>query len=240
MSLQTIIILISTVFAALRPIYSLAHLIETNEVRFDNAPAWLKQARLQKVVDSMQTQLEWDIRKVQMHAFGNPDEFKKLHGFDDSVLAFTRGSDGSVNLGPRVTDSNFDSVFGHELVHVILRQKYKSAVPKWLEEGLANYLSKHGKVDYAWLATQPARDVYTLAHPFADNPRVSTEGASGNARYHYQASQALMELISSHCPPQDLLQLSVGKKVESYLPTLCGISDLNAELKSWVVLRASK
>ncbi|MGK5082754.1 hypothetical protein WDW37_05555 [Bdellovibrionota bacterium FG-1] len=211
-----------------------SHAFDLNEAHFDNAPKWLKPSTAQRVVDAMDAKLEWDIRKIQVQYHENQEEFRKLHGFDDSVLAFTRGTDTSVHLGPRVVESNFESVFGHELVHVILRQKYKNAIPRWLEEGLANYLSKHGKVDYAWLASQPTRDVYSLAHPFAEARPVSTEGARGGARYHYQASQALMEMLATHCPPQDLLQLSVGKKLESYLPTLCGIQDLNAEFKAWL------
>jgi phage terminase large subunit-like protein len=168
----------------------------------------------------------------------HPDqaEFLKAHGFDSSVVAFSLKTDNSVHLGPAVTSENFDTLFGHELVHIILYQKYKGAVPKWLEEGLANYLSNNRrgslwKVDYSWLATQPPRDVLTLGHPF--------KGAvQGNARFHYQASHALMEMIASHCTVTDLLQLSVSKKLESYLPTLCEISDVNAEFRKWVARKA--
>ena len=85
-----------------------------------------------------------------------------------------------------------DHVIGHELVHVILRQKYKGAIPGWLEEGLANYTGKMGgKVDYKWLQTQPKVDVMTLSHPFS---------GSVGFRYHYIASTGVMEMIASSDP----------------------------------------
>lgn len=228
--------------------------LDTNEVHCDDAPAWLKTALVNRVVERIQSKLEWDIRKV--HVVWHPDqqEFQKIHGYGDSVLAFSRQNDNSVHLGPRVTETNFESVFGHELVHVILYQKYKGAVPKWLEEGLANFLSNHqpsalanhkptvknGKpvydpslwtVDYTWLAAQPSIDVLTLKHPFLG---VATNGA----RYHYQASQALVEMIASHCSLDQLLQLSVGKRLENYLGTFCGIDDINSEFRKWVAKKA--
>jgi hypothetical protein len=213
------------------------HPIDVNAASLPNAPEWLKASRFERVVDTMESKLEWDVRKIQARWHDDAAEFRKLHGYDDSVLAFTSGADTSVHFGPRVTSQNFDAVFGHELTHVILRQKYKNAVPRWLEEGLANYLSKLGKVDYAWLAAQPPRDATSLAHPFAEGGNSSGVSTTG-ARYHYQASQALMEMIASKCAPQDLLQMSVGKKLESYLPTLCGINDINAEFRAWVARKA--
>lgn len=34
--------------------------------------------------------------------------------------------------------------------------------------------------------------------------------------------------------------MSVGKKLESYLPTLCEITDINAEFRKWIKKRAGK
>jgi hypothetical protein len=220
--------------------------IDKKEYHSEHAPVWLRTTLVDRVVERIQSKLEWDIRKINLVWHTDPQEFRRAHGFDDSVLAFSRKSDNSVHLGPRVTETNFESVFGHELVHVILFQKYKGAVPKWLEEGLANYLSNHkpplvnGKVaydsshwtvDYTWLAAQPPLDVLTLKHPFS---AIATNGA----RYHYQASQALVEMIASHCPLDQLLQLSVGKKLESYLSTFCGIDDVNADFRKWVAKKS--
>jgi hypothetical protein len=213
-----------------------AHAIETNSVHADTVPAWVTSARINKITDKMGATLDWDIRKIHLSFYTDQAVFRKAHGFDDTVLAFTIKPENSVSIGPRVTTADFDPIFGHELVHVILYQKYKNAVPGWLEEGLANYLVKYGKVDYAWLASQPERDVTSLAHPYGAGGRI----LPGGPHYAYQASQALMEMIATHCSVVDLVTNSVGKKLEDYLPTLCDISDLNAEFKAWVKRKARK
>ncbi len=137
----------------------------------------------------------------------------------------------TVHFGPSVDDKDFDGVFGHELVHIILAQKYKEAIPPWFEEGLANHIAKFGNVDYNWLAKQKApQDVRALSHPF--------KGLVVSARYHYQASQALAEMIGKKCDMENLLRLSVGKNLEDYLPTYCEIKDLNGEFKKWISRRS--
>jgi hypothetical protein len=201
------------------------------------APAWLKEPRLEKVIAQIQSKLEWDIRRVNVFWYTDETTFAQIHGlgYGGGVVAFSRRSDQTIHLGPRVATDNFDGVFGHELVHIILYQKYKNAIPAWLDEGLANYLSQHGKVDYAWLATQPPGDIHALAHPFSGG---GPDGGATRVRFCYEASTAVMEMIASKCSVADMLQLSVGSKLENYLSTLCGISDINADFRAWVAKKA--
>ena len=212
------------------------HPIDTNVAHADSAPAWVTGSRIDTIEDKVADKLGGaDFRKIRLAFYTDQAAFRRAHGFDDTVLAFTIKPENSVSIGPRVTTADFDPVFGHELVHVILYQKYKGAVPGWLEEGLANYLVKYGRVDYAWLATRPDRDVTSLAHPFGGG---GGRVWPGGARYAYQASQALMEMIATHCEVTALVGMSVGKKLEDYLPTMCGIDDLNAEFRKWVARKA--
>lgn len=205
--------------------------IDTNAVYMPNAPDWLKRTRVEKVIDRMQTQLEWTIRKVEVRWYYDEASFIKAQSLGKGVRAVTQKAKGLIHMGPSVNSQEFDSIFGHELVHVILGQKYKEAVPSWVEEGLANYLAKHDKVNYAWLAQQPfPSDVRQLSHPF-------TNTVSG-PRYHYQASQALAEMIAKKCDMANLLRLSVGQSMDTYLSTYCEIKDLNAEFKKWVASKA--
>ena len=272
--------------------------LSTNEVVFTNPPSWLNRIRVNKVVDRIQATMEWDIHRVRVQWYLDQATFQKFHGFDASVLAISRKQDNTIHLGPRVIDQNFDAIFGHELVHTIVFQKYKDAIPNWLNEGLANYVAREGQVDYAWLNSQPFIDVRTLVHPFekplggdqspapenlsntsnplptpSDSPRPSPiptpsekgahhgkKGKRGdsateksltiphttpapkvgiNPRYHYQASTALIEMIAAQCSLDDLLQLSVGKKLESYLTTYCSISDVNASFRAWVKMKST-
>ncbi len=224
--------MIHIILAALLTVsaHASAHDIETNSARILNAPEWLKRNRAEKVIDRIQTKLEWTIRKIDVKFYSDQQSFQAAHSLGLGVQAVANKSKNQIHLGPSVTDKDFDSVFGHELVHIILGQKYKEAIPPWVEEGLANYLAKHGKVDYGWLAKQPfPKDVRALSHPFT--------GLVRNPRYHYQASQALTEMIAKKCDMENLLRLSVGKNIDIYLDTYCGIKDLNAEFKKWVTSR---
>ncbi len=209
------------------PMSSLAYDLKTNAVHMPVAPEWVTATRVNTVVEHIQSLLEWDIRRIEVVWYKDQATFEQMHKLGPLVVALAKRSDNSIHIGPSVTTKNFDAVFGHELVHVISYQKYKDAIPTWLEEGLANHLSHLGKVDYAWLKKHPEpKDVRDLTHPF--------NGSEDHVRYHYMASQALMEMISSHCDLANLLRLSVRRKLEDKLDTFCSIKDVTKEFNKWV------
>lgn len=224
---------------------AMAAQITTNAVVMIGAPAWVTESKVNRITDKIESKLEWDIRKIQVTWHTGTDgkaSFQSAFGPTnqslENVLAFARRSDFSVHLGPKVTQSNFDSVFTHELSHVILAQKYKSAsasqaaVPPWLEEGLANYLAGYGKVDFKKLAARSSfPDFRQMVHPMG---KTSASSVSD----HYELSRALVEFIASKCSLMELIQLSVGKNLENYLPTFCSISNLNKEFAAWVKRKA--
>jgi hypothetical protein len=206
----------------------------TNAVHMADAPKWLTGTRVDKVVDRIQQKMEWDIHRIEVTWYPDAQSYAKASEYGPSAIAITKRADGSIHLGPRITDENFDRVFGHEIVHVISLQKYKGAIPAWLEEGLANFLAKNGTVDYKWLAKQkiPADVKKDLVHPF--------NGDDEHARYTYMASQALAEMLNSKCGNDmpGLLRLSVGRTNEDYLqnilPNICKIDDINVAFKKWI------
>ncbi len=201
--------------------------LQTNSTYSPDVPKWVTKNRIDKVTDRIQMFLEWDIHRVKVLWFSDQAAFEKAHGLGPTVLAVSKKSENTVLMGPKVTEKNFDQIFGHELVHVIAFQKYKEAIPRWLEEGLANYISKSGTVNYKWLASKPfPADVRSLTHPFS--------GDIDNINYHYLASQALTEMIAAKCDLKNLLRLSVGQKMDGYLETYCLIPDLNAAYQKWV------
>jgi hypothetical protein len=208
-----------------------SHEVETNNIYMPASPTWMTRNRVDKVVAHIQTLLEWDIRKVTVSFHGDQNEFERMHGMGPSMLAVSYKLKNTIHLGPKVTTQNFDQVFGHELVHIISFQKYKNAIPLWLEEGLANYLSKSAKVDYKWLAAKPfPHDVREFIHPAA--------GSTDEIHYHYVTSQAVVEMIARKCDLSNLLRLSVGTKMDGYLETYCEIKDLNADYRKWVKAHA--
>lgn len=203
--------------------------IETNEFSIHDAPAWLTQTRVEKVTARILNRLEWSIRKTHVYWHASDAEYEKAQSLGPQALAVTssRGDVATVHLGPKVNEKNFDQVFGHETVHVIVTQKYKSSIPKWLEEGLANYYAKHGTVDYKAIARREfPNDVRELAHPFKGSPALIS--------YRYEASQALAEMLDKKCDLDNLIRISVQRDMETYIANTCEIRDLNAAFREWV------
>lgn len=213
------------------PLLCAAKEIDTNSVYMGNAPDWVSRPRAEKIIDHMQMVLEWHIRKIQVHWHKNQAAFERASGMSGSMIAAALRKDNSIHLGPKIVNSNFDQVFGHELVHVISYQKYKGAIPAWLEEGLANHLAKKGKVDYTWLAKKEfPSDVRSFNHP--------AQGTSDEIHFHYMTSQALAEMIAKKCDLTNLLRLSVERKMDDYLKTYCEIPDLNEAYRKWIKNKA--
>lgn len=211
--------------------------IVTNSVVIQNAPSWLTQGRVQQVIDRVERKLEWSIRRTQATFYA--DSKQMLANFSGraapEIMAFTKGSDLSIHIGPRVTKSNFDLIFGHELAHVVIFQKYKSAVPPWLNEGLCNSVAGYKTINYTWLAAQSPRvDITQLYHPY-DPERAS------RADVHYMASLAAVKMLEKKCPSfRELLNLSLKSNINDYIKTYCRIPDLNQAFWSWVDENAKK
>lgn len=214
--------------------------IRTNELTVENAPNWVTQNRVERIIARVQDKLEWTTRRTTVRCFADAASFAKSHSLGPHALAVTSalGENAKILLGPKVTDANFDQALSHELVHVIVVQKYKGAIPKWLEEGLANHLARTGQVDYKWLAKQTLpKDVRELAHPMlraADSGR--TMGQS--LHFRYQASQALAEMLDKKCDLLNLVRMSVGKNMETYIGTMCEIKDLTKTFQDWITKKA--
>lgn len=200
-----------------------------NQIQFFNAPDPLTESALQETVDTVQGVLEWDIRKISVYGYSDVADFNRQHHLNFPVEAIFRRSDSTIHISPKVNPVDFRRVFSHELVHAIVFQKYKSAIPVWLEEGLANYIGKYRSPDYRSLKDKKWTDVTLMGHPAS---------ASVDSKTYYSVSMGLIEMIASKCSLKDLLQLSVGSKMTIYLKTYCQIDDLNNDFRKWVSLRA--
>lgn len=201
----------------------------TNELDIKNAPDWVKQSKVEKVTDRIQSKLEWTTKKTPVFWYANKEEFMKAHslGATPDAVTIKAKSGGTIHMGPTVTVEDYQTILGHELVHLIFFQKYHGSIPRWLEEGFANHLSNQGKVDYKWLSRQQLPlDVTKMDHPYAGRPE--------QIMVHYKTSQALVEMLAKKCNLQNLLQLSVEKKMADYIKSFCEIPDINVALKKWI------
>lgn len=218
------IILVCFLMSFARPVFS-AELL-TNCARFTNAPKWLTMNRVNNVAAPIENFMEWSTRRVEVTWYDNQASFQAAHSLGPAAIAVSFRGQNKIILGPKVTEANFNQVFGHELVHVISAQKYKQAIPAWLEEGVANHISKNGKVNYRALAGYEFQDVTELGHPMLSDANM--------IQARYQASQALTEMIASKCDFRNLLRLSVQRKMQDYLANICRITDLKGDFKKWI------
>ena len=210
-----------------------AEVIQTNAAHIFNAPKWLKRNRAERVIRRIETELEWSIRRIEVHWHNNNQSFTAKHNLGPAVRAVTMSSDQTVHLGPQVNEDNFNQIFAHELVHVISFQKFKGSIPKWLEEGLANHLARNRRVDYQWLDKQKLPpDIYQMTHAF--------EGGIEAARIHYAASQALAEMLSRKCDLMRLVHISLEGDMKVKIQTFCEIPDLNRAFRDWVSSQAKR
>ncbi|HRK01130.1 MAG TPA: hypothetical protein PLH57_00570 [Oligoflexia bacterium] len=214
--------------------------LSTNAALVEGAPKWATLAKINRVADRIERALEWDIRRVRVRWFSNADQFAQAHNLKGdgtaNILAVTHKQRGEILIGPLVTPDKFEGVLGHEFAHVIIYQKYKTAIPPWLEEGLANQVAGRKTVEWKavriFLEANPEFDVRTLGHPF------KTETANLSVALQYSISTALMQTIASRCRVYDLLQMSVGYSVDTYLKNLCQIDDLNTAFRRYVFKNA--
>jgi len=218
-------------FIAMSFFISLSALAEfsTNAARFVNPPKWLTAYKANAVVAKIEKRLEWSTRRVDVTYYSSEDAFEKALGISKSaVVAFARRSDQSIHLGPKVKEDNFTSVFGHELAHVIVFQKFKMAIPKWLEEGLANRVAENIIIDYNWLAKQSRLNVSKLGHPLDAKSEVTLN-------FHYMAALGVVHMLESKCTSlRELLNLSLRSTLEDAVPTFCKIPDINSAFWKWV------
>src|ERR1700722_15355167 len=88
-----------------------ANELKTNAVFMQGSPDWVTGGRINKIVENIQSLLEWDIRRIKVYWYKNQNVFEDMHKFGPTVIAISRKSDNTVHLGPRVTNENFDGVF---------------------------------------------------------------------------------------------------------------------------------
>lgn len=201
----------------------------TNCCDVTNPPKWLSHFKVGDIAAQMEREMGWSIRRISVIFHDTDAEFNKSANLNFSANAFFSPDRQTIEFKPQKDLGSFTATFRHELSHVISNQKFKGAIPPWLEEGFANYLGSKRKVDYKWLALQNLPDASRLSHPQSD--------ASGS-QMHYQLSTATVDMLAHRCNLKDLLMLSTGSKLTNYLETFCKIKDIDADVRAWVKKKA--
>ena len=93
-------------------------------------------------------QLATDI-KSHIYIFENPQEWEQFQIFGH-LEQWTGGihSAGSLFIQRNPAYKFSDNSLGHEIVHLVLHRFYTDAIPTWLDEGLAQFISKDAHASY--------------------------------------------------------------------------------------------
>ncbi len=201
----------------------------TNCCEVKGAPNWLSSYTLQDLAVAIESKMHWSTRRIKVEFYGSGDDFQRASGLNFVANAFFNPNQQLIGVSPQKDLETFKPTFRHEMVHVISNQKFKGAIPNWLEEGFANYLGSKRQVDYKWLASQNIPDASQLRHPSTDE---------GGSKMHYQLSTATVEMIAKKCNLNDLLMLATGSKLTNYLETFCKIKNVGQEVRDWVALKS--
>jgi hypothetical protein len=122
--------------------------------------------------------------KSHIHIFEDPEQWRQFQAFG-KLEPWTGGihSQGSlfIQRNPKYKFTN--NALGHEIVHLIVHRFYSEGVPCWLNEGLAQYISKAATASY-----DRARGYIAKPHSDAIAP---------------EALIPLPALTSMTCPPND-------------------------------------
>lgn len=98
---------------------------------------------------------------VYLFLADTPGEFARMAGADSSdVLAFAEGARNSIAVSPaswRGDPARLTSVLMHEASHIVLGAKFRATgaeLPRWLDEGMAQYVASDWEFDVDWTAQQ--------------------------------------------------------------------------------------
>lgn len=79
----------------------------------------------------------------------DPKELFKIKGFDYNPMMYVDKSGGLADFGNIIFSGNNSEIYTHEIIHIYTNNLYPK-INKFLDEGIATYISGSGKFDYKW------------------------------------------------------------------------------------------
>jgi hypothetical protein len=156
-------------------------------------------------------QLTTDI-KSHIYIFERPDEWQQFQTFGN-LERWTGGihSEGSLFIQRNPAYKFSDNSLGHEVVHLVLHRFYTDGIPSWLDEGLAQFISKDAHSSY-----QRARGYISKPHSEAIAPGElipistlisQTHPPSDHVHLFYNESERLVRFLAATDKPSFLTLL---------------------------------
>ena len=147
--------------------------------------------------------------KSHIYIFERPEDWQQFQGYGN-LEKWTGGihSAGSlfVQRNPAYKFSN--NLLGHEIVHLVLHRFYTDAIPCWLDEGFAQFISKDAHASY-----ERARGFISKPHSEAIAPQdliplsaflALTHPPSTNVHTFYDESERLVRFLAETDKPNFL------------------------------------
>lgn len=168
--------------------------------------------------------------KSHIYIFERPEEWQEFQAYGN-LEKWTGGIHlaGSLFIQRNPAYKFSDNSLGHEIVHLVLHRFYTDSIPCWLDEGLAQFISKDAHASY-----QRARGYIAKSHSDAIAPgeliplatfTAITHPPSDHVRLFYDESERLVRFLAVTDKPSFLSlldSLARHQPLETVLPRLYG------------------
>jgi hypothetical protein len=163
--------------------------------------------------------------KSHIYIFERPEEWRQFQAFG-KLEQWTGGihSAGSLFIQRNPAYKFSDNSLGHEIVHLVLHRFYTDAIPSWLDEGLAQFISKDAHASY-----QRARGYIAKPHSDSIAPAdliplatliTTTHPPSENVHTFYGESERLVRFLATTDKPAFLNFLDALARHQPFETTL--------------------
>lgn len=155
--------------------------------------------------------------KSHIYIFERPEEWQQFQAFG-KLEPWTGGihSMGSLFIQRNPAYKFSNNTLGHEIVHLIVHRFYSEGIPCWLNEGLAQYISKAAHASYqrarGYIAKPHSQAVATGELIPLSALVAMTQPPSDRVNVFYDESERLVRFLATTDKPSFLLLLdSLGR-----------------------------
>jgi hypothetical protein len=166
--------------------------------------------------------------KSHIYIFEHPEEWQQFQIFG-KLEPWSGGihSAGSLFIQRNPAYKFSNNLLGHEIVHLVLHRLYTDAIPCWLDEGLAQFISKDAHASY-----ERARGYIAKPHSEAISPQeliplaalvAMTQPPSDRVRTFYNEAERLVRFFAATDKASFLALLDAlarHQRLETVLPRL--------------------
>jgi len=163
--------------------------------------------------------------KSHIYIFERPEEWQQFQAFG-RLEKWTGGihSSGSLFIQRNPAYKFSNNSLGHEIVHLVLHRFYTDSIPSWLDEGLAQFISKDAYASY-----QRARGYISKPHSESIAPQdlipittlvALTQPPSDKVHTFYDESERLVRFLAATDKPAFLKLLDALARHQPFEATL--------------------